>query len=386
MNNTLKIYLLTLICFVAGTSEFVIVGVLDKIAGDIGISVSMAGQLITVFAITAALGTPVAIYRMRKMNQKHVLIIALLTFTLGSLLMTLSKNFNLLLLARVIMALGMGVFNVLCFIVASELAPEHKKAGAVATVTVGYNAALIVGLPVGRIITEHFGWQSIFIGTSILSLAFIALLAKHLPSFPATTVLPLKDQIRVFKRPIIVLSLAMSFFWILGYSSLYSYITPFLKETSLIKESTFSLAFLAFGVSTLIGNKSGGYFGDRFGIPNTIATSMFIHLIILLTLSLCIGTHPYLTIILLMAWAMAAWLPGPLFRFSIMNLSHEAKSVILSIYNSIIQFGFAVGAALGGLEIDTIGTGYLSWTAAGIVGISFLLTLKYWKQRKNVEV
>lgn len=386
MSNSLKIYLLTFICFVAGTSEFVIVGVLDKIAEDIGISISMAGQLITVFAITAAIGTPIAIYRMRKINQKSVLLIALLTFTLGSLLMTVGKNFNLLLVARVIMALGMGVFNVLCFIVASELAPEHKKAGAVATVTVGYNAALIVGLPVGRIITDYFGWQSIFIGTSILSLLFIALLYKSLPSFPATKALPLKDQVRVFKRPIIVLSLAMSFFWILGYSSLYSYITPFLQSMSILEEDMFSIAFLAFGISTLIGNKSGGFLGDRFGVPNTIVTSMFAHFIILILLSLCIGIHPYLTVALLMVWATAAWLPGPLFRFSIMNLSHEAKSVILSIYNSTIQFGFATGAALGGLEIDTIGNSYLSWTAAFIVAISFVLTLLYRKKRSLGDI
>ena len=384
MKDTFKIYLLTFICFVAGTSEFVIVGVLDKIAEDIGISVSMAGQLITVFAITAALGTPIAIYRMRKMNQKSVLVFALLTFTLGSLLMTVSKNFNILLMARVVMAIGMGVFNVLCFIVASELAPEHKKASAVATVTVGYNAALIVGLPIGRIITQYYGWQSIFIGTSVLALIFIAILAKSLPSFPATQSLPLKDQVRVFKRPIIVLSLAMSFFWILGYSSLYSYITPFLKTVSTLDESMFSMAFLAFGISTLIGNKSGGYFGDQFGTPNTIVVSMFAHVIVLALLSLCIGIHPYLTIGLLMIWAMVAWLPGPLFRYSIMNISHEAKSVILSIYNSIIQMGFAVGAALGGLEIDTIGTHYLSWTAVGLVGISFLLTVRYRKLRKKM--
>lgn len=386
MSNTLKIYILTLICFVAGTSEFVIVGVLDTIAADIGVNVSMAGQLLSIFAITAALGTPVAIYRMRKMNQKSVLLWALLTFTLGSVLMTVSKNFNVLLAARIIMALGMGVFNVLCFIVASELAPEHKKAGAVATITVGYNAALIVGLPIGRIITDNFGWQSIFIGTSVLSLGFIALLYKSLPSFPAGKVLPLKDQVRVFKRPIIVLSLGMSFFWILGYSSLYSYITPFLKTESLIREETLSLAFLFFGISTLIGNKSGGWFGEKYGIPRTIATSMFVHLLILVILSLTIDMNAYLTIALLMLWAMSAWLPGPLFRLSIMNLSHEAKGVILSIYNSIIQLGFATGAALGGLEIDTVGTGYLSWTAASIVAISFVLTLVYKKRRSTGSI
>ncbi|WP_296705052.1 MFS transporter [Algoriphagus sp.] len=382
MNNNLKIYLLTFICFIAGTSEFVIVGVLDKIAESIQISVSAAGQLISVFAITAAIGTPIAIYKMRALDQRKVLIIALATFSVGSFMMVIAPNYYLLLAARVIMALGMGVFNVMCFIVAAKLAPPNKRASAIATVTVGYNAALIVGLPIGRIVTNAYGWQAIFWGTSISAVVFIFILAKYIPAFSPDGAVSFRKQLSLLKKSNILLSLGMSFFWILGYAILYSYITPYLNENSLIKEEMLSLAFLAFGIATLIGNKSGGVLGDKFGVSKTILVSMFCNLILLISLSLFIGNSGYLTISILMLWAISAWLPGPLFRFSIMSLSDESPGVILSLYNSIIQFGFALGAGLGGLEIDKFATIYLGWSAAGLVFISLILTFSYHKKSK----
>lgn len=383
MKNSFKIYLLSFTCFIAGTSEFVIVGVLDKIAESINISVSAAGQLISVFAITAAIGTPIAIYQFRKLDQRKLLIISLITFSIGSFMMVIAPNYYLLLVARIIMALGMGVFNVICFIVAAKLAPIHKKASAIATVTVGYNAALIVGLPIGRIVTNAFGWQAIFWGTSITAILFLFILAKYIPPFAPDGAVPLRKQVSLLRKPIILLSLGMSFFWILGYAILYSYITPYLNENSLIKEEMLSLAFLGFGFSTLIGNKSGGYFGDKFGISKTILVSMFCNLMLLISLSLFIGNSSFLTIAILMLWAISAWLPGPLFRFSIMSLSDDSPGVILSLYNSIIQFGFAIGAGLGGIEIDQVGTGFLGWSAAGLVFVSLILTYNYHQSAKK---
>ncbi|MGR9527567.1 hypothetical protein ACSS31_28260 (plasmid) [Priestia megaterium] len=58
MSNIWKIYLLAAISFLNGTSEYVIAGILDRIAEANNISVSSAGQLITVFSIAFGAGTP----------------------------------------------------------------------------------------------------------------------------------------------------------------------------------------------------------------------------------------------------------------------------------------------------------------------------------------
>lgn len=162
MKNNWMIFFLALICFVLGTSEYVIVGVLDQIASSTNISIAQAGQLISIFAITASIGTPISIYFLSSFSQRTIIKLSFLLIITSCFLMTIAPNYPLLLFSRIIMALGVGVFNVLCFIVASNLALPNKKGRAISTVTLGYNAALIVGLPIGRVITAMFGWKAIF--------------------------------------------------------------------------------------------------------------------------------------------------------------------------------------------------------------------------------
>ncbi|WP_346857010.1 MFS transporter [uncultured Draconibacterium sp.] len=374
MKNSWKIILLAIICFVLGTSEFVIVGVLDKIALSANITIAQAGQLISVFAITAAIGTPIAIYFLRKLNQQKIFMLALAVIMLASLIMFLTVNYHLLLAARIIMALGVGVFNVYCFIAATGLAPENKRTSAVATVTIGYNAALIVGLPVGRMVTAVWGWQSIFAFTAVFCLTAIPVMYKYIPAVHTKSETSFTKEFTVIFKPKILLNLLVTFFWISGYAMLYSYITPFLKNTSSMNENLLSVALFAFGIATLIGNKSGGFLGDRIGNSKTVLYSMFFHVGSLILLSLVSGAV-YLTVFVLMLWAISAWAAGPILRFNVLDLSPEAPQLILSLYNSIIQFGFAVGAALGGVEFENMPAIMLSWTAAAFVGIALFFTL-----------
>lgn len=374
MKNSIKIILLAIICFVLGTSEFVIVGVLDKVALTANISIAQAGQLISVFAITAAIGTPIAIYFLKSINQQKILMLSLGVIMVACIMMFLSVDYHLLLIARIIMALGVGVFNVYCFIVATNLAPENKQASAIATITVGYNAALIVGLPVGRMLTVLWGWQSIFAFTAVFCIVAVLLVNKYIPVVIVKSDSSATNQLTVILKPKIILNLFISFFWITGYAMLYSYITPYLKNTSSMNGNLLSMALFAFGIATLIGNKSGGFFGERIGRSKTVLYSMFFNVASLILLSLVSGSV-YLTVFILMLWAFSAWAAGPILRFNILDLTPEAPQLIMSLYNSIIQFGFAVGAALGGVEFENIPSIMISWSAAGFVAIATVLTL-----------
>lgn len=384
MNNSLKIYLLTLVCFIAGTSEFVIVGVLDKIAESTGISVAAAGQLISVFALTAAIGTPIAIYFLRKVHQRKVLLIALSTFVVGCVIMIFAPVYELLLVSRIFMALGSGVFNVICFIVAAKLAPENRKASAIGTVTVGYNAALIVGLPIGRMLTAAYGWKSIFWGTSAATLVLMLVLYQVLPAFSGDGAVSFRQQLKLLQQRNVIRNLAMSFFWIMGYAVFYSYITPYLKENAGMNDHLLSITFLIFGIATLVGNKSGGYLGDKLGFSRFVLGSMFFNVFFLVALSLIAGLSAYITIAVLVSWAMVVWSVGPGLRFNIMSVSPQSQGVILSLYNSTIQFGFATGAALGGLEINHLPTISLSWTASCLAAVSLIISIINIRDQRRV--
>jgi DHA1 family putative efflux transporter-like MFS transporter len=376
MNNNWKIILLAAICFVLVTSEFVIVGVLDKVASSTNITIAQAGQLLTVFALTVAIATPVIIYFTSHINQKKILLLSLLLVIVSCVLMILSSSYFLLLLSRVVMAMGVGVFNVLCFVVATKLASPERRGSAIATVALGFNAALIVGLPIGRIITALLGWKAIFIFTAVLSLLSIFMVFRFIPSFAGEAPTPFRNQLKLLKNPTIILSLLTSLFWILGYGLLYSYITPYLQHTINPDDKTLSITFFLFGIATVVGNKLGGYLGDKIGISKTILISLVVNLCALVILSSVSGSPTFILTIFVL-WGLAAWTAGPLFRYSIISLAPESPSVVTSIYNSVLQFGMAAGAAIGGFEIEQMPMGSLSWSTAGLVLISLLFAIPY---------
>ena len=381
MNNQWKIYLLTIVCFFTGTSEFVIVGVLDEISKSANITISQAGQLTAVFAITSAIGTPISIFYLRALNQQKIIMLALLLIIIGSVLLSVAPNYSLMILSRIIMALGVGLFNVQCFLVATKLVSPEKRASAIGTVTIGFNAALILGLPMGRIITAMFGWKAIFWILALFCFASMALVYKFIPAFEVEKPTPFKKQLSAIKNTKIVLSMGISLFWILGYATYYTFITPYLRQVSLLSEQLLSPTLLAFGIATLIGNRLGGYLGDKFGIPQVILICMLLNTASILTLSMLKGT-PLLIIPTLMTWALAAWAPGPLLRYNVISLSTEEPGVILSLYNSLIQVGVAAGAGLGGIVINHLPIISLSYTAAMLVFISSVITFFFIKSKK----
>jgi len=258
------------------------------------------------------------------------------------------------------------------FIVATKIVNTERRASAIGTVTIGYNAALILGLPIGRVIASLFGWKTIFWILAMFCVLSILLVYKYIPKFDVEEPTPFKNQLKAIKNNKIVVSMSISFFWILGYATFYTFVTPFLQQVASIDNQLLSASLLAFGIATLIGNKLGGYLGDRFGISKTILISMILNAFSLILISTITNT-PIISIVILMIWALAAWAPGPLLRYNIISLTNEEPGVILSLYNSLIQVGVAVGAGLGGLVINHLPISFLSYIAAIFVIVSALL-------------
>lgn len=170
MGNTWKIYMLAFIGFLIGTAEFVIAGILDKVAASANISVSAAGQLITVFSMAYAFGPPIVMMATAKMDRRKILMLSLAILVLGSVLTVTLSGFIFLMISRVVLAVGTGVFVITAMTVAPKLTSPERQAGAIAT---RFSAALIVGVPIGRVVAAAYDWKAIFWGIGLFSLPAI---------------------------------------------------------------------------------------------------------------------------------------------------------------------------------------------------------------------
>lgn len=363
MSNTWKIYMLAIISFLVGTSEFIIAGILDKVAADVGVSVSAAGQLITVFSLAYAFGTPVIMALTARMERRRLLLYSLGLFAIGNLIAVALPGFFFLILSRIVLALSTGVFVVTALTVASKLAPPGKQGSAIATLVMGFSTSLIIGVPLGRVAAAVYDWPLIFGAIGLLGLLAMLIIVFAVPQTNGEEPVPLRDQLKLLKQPKIAVALTVTFLWIGGYSIVNTYISPFLLTVTQLSEQGVSAALFAFGIASLIGSKIGGYSTDKWGVPRTLVSGMLFHTIALVLLSLT-GQSPVIVFPLMMLWAFTAWSSGPTQQYYLMSLAPGASGMMLSLNSSVLQLGMAAGAGLGGVVAEQASLTSIGWIGA----------------------
>ncbi|MCM3186027.1 MFS transporter [Priestia megaterium] len=386
MNNTWKIYMLTLISFVVGTSQFVIVGTLDKVAASVDVSVATAGQLITVFALGNAIGTPLVMVATSKMDQRKQLLLALAIILLGAIGVITLPGFGLLMVSRILLGVGTGIFVVTAYGIAAKLADPGRQGGAMANVAMGYSSSLVFGVPLGRMIASSYDWKVIFWGIGLFSLLAIFAVARTLPIMEGEASVSLGKRLALLKNPRVALTLGVTFFVFISYSMLNTYITPFLTAVIPTMREKLSIILLAMGIASLIGSKVGGLLADRIGIIRTLVGSMVVHIISLVLLSTISGFGwVTVTLPLLMIWEIAAWTFGPTQNFNLVSLTPEASSIVLSLNSSFVQLGFAAGAGIGGIVAGRSSILEISWVGATSVVIALLIGMFSFKRSRELS-
>ncbi|UUZ90026.1 MFS transporter [Paenibacillus sp. P25] len=387
MSNAWKIYMLAIVSFLVGTSEFIIAGILDKVAKDVGVPVSAAGQLITVFSLAYAFGTPVLMALTARLERRKPLLYSMGVFVLGNIVAVALPGFEFLIGSRIILALSTGVFVVTALTVASKLAPPEKQGSAIATLVMGFSTALIIGVPLGRVVAAIYNWKAIFGGIGALGILAMLVIYFSIPQTDGEEPVPLRKQLALLKRPKIALALSVTFFWIGGYSIAYTYISPFLLTITGMSEQGVSAGLFAFGIASLIGSKLGGYSTDKYGVSRTLIGGMLLHAVTLVLLSLA-AHSPAVVFPPLMLWAFSAWSSGPTQQYNLMTLAPEASGIMLSLNTSVLQFAMAAGAGIGGVVVQQASLSAISWIGAAGVAVAAgtaALSLGVTRSRRNAE-
>ncbi|MEW4286075.1 MFS transporter [Priestia koreensis] len=374
MSNTLKIYILALIGFLVGTSEFIITGILDTIADSLGITLAAAGQLITIFSLVYAIFTPILMAITSSIDRRKLMIFSLGLFVVGNILAFVLPGYGLFVATRVIIALGTGMVVVTAFTIATKIAPEGKQGSAMATVMMGFSSSLIVGVPLGRIISSVLGWKAVFGVLALLGILAMIIIRASIPLIKGEKSVPLVKQLALFKKKRVAIGLAITFFWLGGYSIAYTYLSPYLLNVSGIQGKLLTGIFLIFGIASLFGSKFGGFSTDRWGVQKTLLGGMLLHIIALVLLSLV--TNSYMSVlIILILWSFSAWSTAPTQQFNLATIEPESAGVLLGLNQSITQLAMAAGAGIGGVFVEKVSLSSVTWIGALGVTIAIVSTL-----------
>jgi MFS transporter, DHA1 family, putative efflux transporter len=362
MNNTWKIYMLTLISFFVGTSQFGIVGMLDKIAHSVGVTVPTAGQLVTAFALANAIGTPIIMIAIAKMNQRKQLLLALSIIIIGIISTISVPGFGLLMAARVVLGIGTGMFIVTAYDIAAKLAAPGKQGGAMSNISMGFSSSLVFGVPIGRIIAASYDWKTIFWIIGIFCFIAVYAVARTIPDMEVGGTVSLGERLNLLKNPRLTVTLCVTLFVFIGFSIIDTYITPYLTAV-IPPKIDISFVLFAMGIASVVGSKTGGLFADRIGTFRVLLGSMFTQVLAMILLSLVSGSVIN-TIILLILWVIACWTFGAVQNFNLVSLAPESSGIVLSLNSSFVQLGFAAGAGIGGIAVGGFSINAITWIGA----------------------
>ena len=376
-----RIYILALISFLIGSSQFVTSGFLDQIAVSMRISVASAGQFTTVYALVYAIVTPIIVSLTAKIDRKKIIMCSFAIFILGNILSYFASSVVLFTISRIIVALGAGISVVIILSIASQIAPFGKKASSIAIVTIGFTIALIIGIPIGRLLSTSFGWQSVFLDISLLSIIAIFIIYFFIPKVENDQNTSIKEQLKLFKNPKVIIGLLITLFWLSGYALVYVYISPFLTQGLKLHSNLVVSALFAFGIACLVGSKIGGYCADKYGVINTLLVSMICDIVALSFLT--IFTNSTLCIfIFLFFWSAAVWSVQPAQLSNLTSLVPSQSSMILGLNQSVSQISMAVGSVLGGTIISFFPMLSLAWI--GNIGVLISIILVIFLKKKNL--
>ncbi len=372
----IALYALTAGAFGIGVTEFVIMGLLLQVSGDLGVSIPAAGLLITGYALGVFAGAPLLTIATRRLPRKTTLVALMAIFTIGNIACALAPTYEFLMVARVVTALAHGTFFGVGSVVAAGLVAPERRASAIALMFTGLTAATLVGVPFGAWLGESFGWRSTFWAVGAIGVFAAVVLVLFVPrAEQAADAGSLAEELAVLRRPQVLLGLLMTVLGFGGVFAVFTYIQPILTQITGFPIAAVSPILLVFGGGLVAGNFLGGKVADRALTPalfGTLGALTLVMLAMTFGLESRIGAVVFTGLLGAAAFATVA----PL-QLRLMEAAGGAGQTLASSLNiAAFNLGNALGAWLGGAVIDHgPGLAAVTWVGALMPAAAILVAL-----------
>ncbi len=368
-----SIAILAIAAFVIVTTEFLIVGLLPALARDLAISVTTAGQLVTMFAVVVMVSGPFLTALLANVDRKRLFVAILVLFAASNALAAVASNYWVLLVARLLPALALPVFWGTASDTAARIAGPGKGGSAVSTVYLGISAAMLFGIPLGTLASNALGWRGAFALLAGLSLLVALLMALTMPSVRSARAAGIGRQLRVLKRPYFLANVALSILVFTAMFTGYTYLAEMLEQSAGIAPGHVGWWLMGFGAVGLAGNQLGGRWVERKPLGTTALFCVVLALGMAATMALA-GTGMAFAIALGI-WGIANTALYPVCQIRVMKAAADAQALAGTINVSAANGGIAFGALLGGLGISAWGPGHVGYLSAGIALLAALAVL-----------
>lgn len=370
----LPILLLSAAGFTVLTTEFLIVGLLPAMALDLRVTIPQAGLLVTLFAFTVAAAGPPLTAWLSGVERKRLFVGVLVVIGFANALAAVAPNIGVMAIARFIPALILPVFWALASDTAVQLTGPARAGKAISMIAFGIVAATVLGIPIGTLISDAFGWRNAFAALSLVAFAKAMLLLFFLPriALPAKPA-SMRSQVRILRDPIIVGHVLLSVLVFTGMFTAYTYLADILGRLAGVPSAHVGWWLMGFGAVGLLGNSLGGRVVDRSPLGATLVFSAVVALAMATILPSL--RSPVLLAAALVAWGIAQAALLIVCHVRVMKSAPEAQAFAASLNISGANVGIGLGALIGGRVIDGWGLASVGGVAAGVVVLAMVAAL-----------
>ncbi len=349
-----------LCAFAVGTSEFIVVGVLPEVAADLGVALPTAGLLVTAYAVSVAVGGPVLTVLTGRLPRRSLLIAVMALALLASTASALAPNYELLMTARMVAALSQGLFFAVASQVAVAAVPPEKQTAAIAKIVNGVALSTILGIPVGTLVGQNYGWRGSFAVVAALTLLGLLGVVLGAPKVAHEPDAGFRANMFAFSRRTVLFGLLTTVLAFTGMITAFTYVAPALRDVTGFSPAWVTGVLLVYGLGTMVGSTIAGRVQPA-AIPKVLPIPLAALTVLLLAQGFLLETK-VTAVVGVFVLGASAFAAGPLLHTFLMGQAGSAAGLVASVNISAFNVAAAFGPMIGGAVI-TGGFG-LQWIAA----------------------
>jgi predicted MFS family arabinose efflux permease len=353
--------------FFVATSFLSVGGLLNDISASLAIPIEKAGLLIAAFGISAAICAPTLATLGSRIDRRVLLTGSMAVCALANVLAAFSRNYDQLMLARVLAAVTSAVYTPQVAATVSMLVPESERATSLAKLMIGWAVGSVLGNPLSVLVASIWDWRASFAFIGISS-GIVALLVWR--SLPAKVEVPPLNWIRwfqVLRSPALRWLTAATALTNVGGNVMLAYIAPIVKAVQGITGPALAALLFAQGIGGLLGNLLSVRLIRRIG-PTGVAYK-------------CNGTSAAVLLLWPFVASWTAAIYAAQFVWSLGNAGFPAvqqarlvavapllAAATIAMNSSMTYLGGAIGATIGAKAWTVVPPRFMPW-----VGLVFVV-------------